>query len=111
MRREHISMKVWCLKCLSDGLENLTVCPFISFLSLQLNEFPQSEIKQNYLQFKTFITAIADKKIISVFCVSGSIVLPTSVCCSNEIPTFFSLTLFSPGIRNTREKKLINNFI
>ena len=25
----------------------------------------------------TFITAIADKKIISVFCVSGGIVLPT----------------------------------
>ena len=31
----------------------------------------------------TCITAMADKKIISVFCVSGGIVLPTSVCCSN----------------------------
>ena len=31
----------------------------------------------------TFITAIADKKIISVFYVSGGIVLATSVCCSN----------------------------
>ena len=66
-----------------DGLKNLTICPFISFLSLQLNEFPQSEIKQNYLQFKTFITAIADKKIISVFFVSGVIVPPTLVCRSN----------------------------
>ena len=36
--------------------------------------------------------------------------LPTSVCCSNEILIFFSLALFSPGIHNTR-KKLINNYI
>ena len=31
----------------------------------------------------TSITAIADKKVISVFCVSEGIALSTSVCCSN----------------------------
>ena len=31
----------------------------------------------------TYITAMADKKIISVFCVSGGIVQPTSVYYSN----------------------------
>ena len=35
------------------------------------------------IQKITFITAIADKKLISVFCVSGGIVLATLVCCSN----------------------------
>ena len=56
-------MKVGCLKCFIctdssdeqsafDGLQNPTISLFISFLSLHLNEFPQSEIKQNYLQFK-----------------------------------------------------------
>ena len=52
----------------------------------------------------TFITAIAEKKIISVFCVSEGIVLATSVCGSSQIPVFFSLTLFSHGIHNRREK-------
>ena len=35
-----------------DGPKKLTNCSFINLLRLQLNEFPQSEIKQNYLQFK-----------------------------------------------------------
>ena len=51
----------------------------------------------------TCTAAIPDKKVICVFCVSEGIVLPT-ICCSNEIPIFFSLTLFSPGIHNAREK-------
>ena len=35
------------------------------------------------IQKITFITAIADKKIITVFCVYRGIVLLTSVCCSH----------------------------
>ena len=46
----------------------IIICSFISFLSLQLNEFLQSEKKQN--------PAIADKKIISVFCVFGVLCSP-----------------------------------
>ena len=102
-------MKVWYLKYFictnsSDEQSAFDGLSFISFLSLQLNEFPQSKIKQNYLQFKKLLTAVADKKTISVFCISGGIVLPTSGYCSNYIPIFFSLTLFSPAIRNTRGK-------
>ena len=46
---------------------------FISFLSLQLNEFLQSGIMHNLssVQKITYITAIADKKKIIVFCASG----------------------------------------
>ena len=49
----------------------------MNFLSLQLNEFLQTEIKQKLssVQKITYLTAIADKKTISVF--------PTLVCCSN----------------------------
>ena len=45
----------------------------MSFLSLHLNEILQSEIKQKLfsVQKTTCITAIADKKIISVLYVSG----------------------------------------
>ena len=48
-------------------------------------EFPESEIKQKLssVQKITRINAIADKKIISIFCVPGGVVLPTSVCRSN----------------------------
>ena len=78
-------LKLWARVSIAVSL-----CPaaahmysFISFLSLQLNGFPQSELKQlSSIQKITFITAIADQKIIIVFCVSGGI-LPTSVCCSN----------------------------
>ena len=40
---------------------------------MELNEFLQSEVKQKLSSNEKFacITAIADKKIISVFCVSG----------------------------------------
>ena len=45
----------------------------MSILSLQLNEFLQSEIKQKLYsdQKITCISAIADEKKISAFCVSG----------------------------------------
>ena len=54
----------------------------MSFLSKQSNEFLQSEIKQKLplVQKITCITAIADKKIISLFCVS-------EVLCSPPQPT------------------------
>ena len=55
-----------------DGLQEIIICLFISFLGLYLNEFLQSEIKQRLssVENMTCITAIADKKIISAFCVS-----------------------------------------
>ena len=79
-------------------------------MSLYLNEFVQSETKQKLSSVHkiTSITAIADKKVISVFCVSGGTVLTTSACCSNS---FFSLALFSPGIHNGRENKVTNNYM
>ena len=54
------------------------ICTFISFLNLQLNEIPQSEINQTLSSVPkiTCITAIADKKIICVFCVSGVLSSP-----------------------------------
>ena len=55
----------------------------------------------------TCITATADKKIISVFCVSG-------VMCSlpqSAVQMKWFLQLFPPGIDNRREKKLINDYI
>ena len=63
------------------GYRILLFDPFISFLSLQLNEFPGNKAELSSIQKITLITAIADEKIISVFCVSGGIVLPTSVDC------------------------------
>ena len=47
-------------------------------MSLKLNRFLQSEIKQKLssVQKITHVTAIADKKIISVFCVSGILCSP-----------------------------------
>ena len=79
-KREHIPMKVWCLKffiCANSsdeksGLDGL-ICSFISFLSLQLNEFLQSEIEQKLSSIQKFtcVTAIANKKITRVFSVSG----------------------------------------
>ena len=40
----------------------ITICSLISFLTLQLNEFSQSEIKQNYLQFKKWTEIIFSSK-------------------------------------------------
>ena len=84
MKRQHIPMKVWWLKyfvCADswdeqsayDRLEKITVGSFISFFSLYLNGFLQSEIQQKLSSFQkiTCITAIADNKIISALCVSG----------------------------------------
>ena len=84
MKREHMPMKVLCLKCFIcidlsneqiafEGLYKVVIYWFKSFLSLPLNEFLQSEIKQksSSLQTITCINATVDKKTISVFCVSG----------------------------------------
>ena len=81
---EHIPMNVWWLKCFIcthssddqsafDELKEIIIYSFTSFLSFLLNELLQSEIKQKLSSFKknTCVTAIADKKIISMFCVSG----------------------------------------
>ena len=80
----------------------------------QLNEFLQSEIKQKLSAVKkiTWITAIADKKIISIFCVSGILYSPPPPShLLFKANGFFNLALFSPGIHNGREKKLTNIFM
>ena len=54
----------------------------LSFLSLQSSEFLQSKIKQKLSLVRniTYFTAIANKKTISAFCVSGVLCfLPESV--------------------------------
>ena len=50
----------------------------LSFLSLQSNELLQSKIKQklSLVQNITHFTAIANKKTISAFCVSGVLCSP-----------------------------------
>ena len=85
-------MKLWYLKlficrdsldeeCAFDGLSEIGICSFISYLSLQLKEFLQSEIKHKWSSVQKLnyncITAIADKKIISSFCVSRVLCSPT----------------------------------
>ena len=57
----------------------------------------------------TCITAIADKKIISVFCVSG--VFPPHLSLLLKLNSFLSLALFSAAIHNGREIKLTNNYM
>ena len=83
------------------GLWKIIICSFISFLSLQFSEFLQSEITQNYLQFKKWLSLLQllirkNKPHLSLLFKSNS---------------FFSLALFSPGIHNEREHKLTNNYM
>ena len=93
-------------------LYNLTICSFINFLSLQLNDILQSEIKQNYLQFKkiTFITAIADNKIMCIICICGYCAPQLSLLL--KLNTYFLQldSLFSWNSQRKR-KKLTNNYI
>ena len=49
------------------------------------------------------ITAMADKKIRTVFCSSGGFCSP-NLSLLFKLYTFFSLALFSSGIHNGREK-------
>ena len=68
-----------CLKsftCTDLSIEN--IYSVISFLSLQLNQFLQTEIKQKIFSVLKIarITAIVDKKTISVFCVSRVLSFP-----------------------------------
>ena len=88
------------------------ISSFMSFLSLHLNEILQSEIKQKLfsVQKTTCITAIPDKKIISVYSVYLGYCAPHLISLFS-LNSFFSLALFSPGIHNWREKKLTNNYI
>ena len=48
-----------------------------------MNSPIRNKAELSSIQKATFITAIADKKITSVFCVFGCTVIPASVCCSN----------------------------
>ena len=70
----------------------------------QLNEFLQSEIKQKLSAVKkiTWITAITDKKIISIFCVSGILYSPPHTCCSKQM---VSLTWLYFLLESTTEEK------
>ena len=84
---------------------------FMSFLSLQLSEFLQSEIKQKFpsVQKVTCITENANKKLISLFCVSRA--CGPHLSRLFKLNSFFSLALFANAIHNGREKKLTNNYI
>ena len=52
-----------------DELDKIIISSFISFLSLQLNEFLQSEINKKLSSVRkiTYIVAIVDKEIVTVF--------------------------------------------
>ena len=89
VEKGHIAIKVWCLKsffCTDlsdeqrafDGLWKIIIYSFINVLSLHLNEFVQSEIKQKLssVQKITCITATADKKTLIVVCVCGVLCFP-----------------------------------
>ena len=88
-----------------DGLCKITICSFISFLSLQLNEYLQPEIKQkpSSVQKITCVTAIANKRTISVFCVSGVLCsLPQSAVQIKQFPHLVSI--FSWNQKPKRKK-------
>ena len=87
-----------------DGLLKITICSFRSFLSLLLNEFLQLEIQKKVspVQKITCITAIADKKIISVFCVTGVLCSPPQS--ATEIKYFLYLgSIFSWNPKQRRK--------
>ena len=77
--------------------------PFLSILSLRLNESLQQEIKQELssVQKITCITTMADKRIISVFWPSGGYCAP-HLCLLLKLNSFLNLSLFSRGIYNGR---------
>ena len=118
---ENISTKVWYLKCFvctdsSDeqsafiGLKKITTCSFINFLSLELNEFLKSEIKQKLspLQKITCITGISHKKIINVFCVPGGIVRPTYYQSTVQIKYLVLSAWLSFLLEFTKQEKKTN---
>ena len=83
-KRKGSTYQVWCFKCFIrwtsafDGLWKVIICSLIRFLSLQLNEFLELEIKPKLSSVQKIIsiTAIADQKIISAFCVSRVLCYP-----------------------------------
>ena len=96
VKNEHIPMKVRYLQCFLctdesdkqrtfEGLLKIIICLFMRLN--ELNEFLQSKIKQKLssLQKTACITAIADKEMIIVFCISGVLCHPTSICCSIDV--------------------------
>ena len=116
-------MKVCCLKCFfsansSDeqsgfhGQQKIIVCLFISFLSLSVewnscNQIKQKKLKKSSAQKITCITAIAEKKIISVPCVWGTM-LP-NYASAVQMKQFLPLGSFSAEIHNGKQKKLTNS--
>ena len=62
----------------------------LRFMSLELNSFLQSEIKQRLssVQKITYTIALADKNIVSVFCVSGVLCSPSQFVL--QLGCFFS---------------------
>ena len=107
VKTEHIPMKIYYLKnfvCTDlsdeqsafDGLQKIVSCLLISFFSLQLNEFLQSEIQQTLtsIQKVTCITGIADKKIIIWGIISLSGVLCSPLQFAVQIKQFLQFCLY-----------------
>ena len=105
VKREHVTMKVWCLKCsicrdssneqnAFDGLEINYMLVYKLWIPTNtprgfhistwnprgvfVGEFLQLQMKQTLssVQKNPCITVIADKKIISLFCLSGVLCSP-----------------------------------
>ena len=86
-------MKVWCLKCFictnssdeQSAFVRLYKHTIYSFFEFALKWIPaiRKKAELSSIQKITFITATADKKIISVLCLSGGNVLRASVWFSN----------------------------
>ena len=115
-------MEVWCLKCFIftdssdeqstfDGLQKIIICSFISFLSLYLNKFLQSEIMQKLFSVQkiTRTTTVFDKKIIVYSAYLGYCATHLSLLV--ELNSFVRQALFSLGMQNGREKKLLNVYM
>ena len=117
MKKKCIPIAVLCLTCFVsinssyeqgafDGLKKITICSFISFLSLQSNKLlQQSEIKQKLssVQKMNCITGIANKKVISVFYVSG--VLCSSLQSAIQAKYFLQFDSIFPWNPQRRRKK------
>ena len=121
MKWEHISMKVWCLKCLSVrirqmnkvhlmGYRILLFARLLAFWVCSWMSSIRNKAELSSIQKRTFITAITDKKIISVFCVWGYFAPHFSLLLKLNSDYLQLDSLFFWNSQH-QSKKLISNYI
>ena len=111
-------MKIWCLKCLSVRIRQMNkvhlmryrILLFALLLAFWVCSSIRNKAELSLIEKITFITAIADKKIIGVFCMSGVIVLRSGsrTAATSKIEHFviidLTVTKQKSNIRTLRKK-------